>query len=399
MFNWRNSLFSKLAPAARTMQNWAIGPAANTEQIQRAVSLLHLFFLVRVGEIRTDMLLDTENEQAQHFRMTTGDSLPQKNPFAEFHTVSWKNVLSSYPSDDNYRVVWVKGKIAQVSKLGSYVCPMHAFDTVAFICMSPVVLSIPTASQQFYSVESFPLQITVDLSARPLGDEFSLIAIAIRFDESLALLTRHICTFLHNACKGLGGRGISQHETSLAAKLIQSIKAHNNTLMLPFELLTAHLKITCCAVMDNAEKENTEELQHGLALRQEARRAKIEHIRRGNNFQQIIDDLKAAAAQFNNKMAVAIAEAKTEAACDNMRLEFLKGMASLCGEAKVAVFRQDPEFAKLIANIQITRISNDTESRKSAIEEIMKQLQSLAEITRAANPSGTNPRITNINNR
>jgi hypothetical protein len=359
---------------------------------------LHPFSPARVGEIRPDKSLDTENGQAQHFNMTTGDSLPQKNPFAEFHTVSWKNVLSAYPSDANNQVVWVKGKIAQVSELGSHVCPMHAFDTVAFICMSPVVLSISTESQQFYSVESFPLQITVDLSAKPLGDDFSLIAIATRFDESLILLTRHICTFLHNESKVLKGLGISDHETQLETELVKSIKAQCNALRLPFELLTAHLKITCCAVMGNAEKESIEVIQHGLALHQEERRAEIERKRRESNLEQVNDDLKAAAAQFKNKMEVAIAEAETEAERDRMRLDFLKSMESLCGEAKIAAFRQHPELAEQIANIQIVKISNDTESRQRATEEVIKQFQLLAEISRAANPSSTSPVITNINN-
>lgn len=381
---WEAELLS--LNATRNQHAHASGARTSKSEVVRFVALTEDFY----------QQYSDYKPTTQPATMNPNTSDTQKNPFVELVPASW---WKSYPSDSSYRVVWLKGKKASVSTLGSHHCPVMEFDTVAFVWMNARILPITLDTEQFVSLESLPLNVRVELSAKPREDSLSLIAITTCFEASRDLLTRHLSTFLHSACRQLSGQSISQHEVGLANALVQDINSQKDSLRLPFELLTAHLQLRCPAIASSVQEHQTDEIEHVAALRDADRKAALDRSQQAHALEQLMAELKSEWEKSEQARRITLAQAKTQEEVQRGDLENLKLLSPLSIEAKIAALRHSPELASRIASLQEARISNDAQARQRALKELLDQFKAIAEVSRTPYPPGASPGINIVNNK
>ena len=132
------------------------------------------------------------------------------NPFVDEPVPEKAHWFTKYPSDDNHRVVWMKGKKAEVSAKGLFPCPIWKFNRVARVWLHERALPIDLSAANFFSSDKIAIVVQVDLVAQVKETDRALIAVATSFDESFELLRTDVTSIVRKVLQHPASRGDSR---------------------------------------------------------------------------------------------------------------------------------------------------------------------------------------------
>ena len=301
------------------------------------------------------------------------------NPFVEEPQKA--GIFSKYPTDDNYHVVWVKGKKAKVPGRGSFRCPTWEFDKVAFVCMHERTLPINLSTHQFFSSDKLAVQVQVDLIAQIQTTEWALIAAATCFDESFEILQTDVISIVREFCRARTTSAILESEKELAAEIVKRTETTASSKTFLIKDASTHFRIPFLEKAAEHDADSTIAFEQNVT--KEKRETSLTKLRNTRTLTELVGEMEREKRKVESECAARTAKAHTEIEIEAARLANLQAYAKLTDESKTAVLHLHPEIYR---ELKLAEITNDPIQRGKALQEIMGLLKPLAEITKSAAP-------------
>ena len=309
-------------------------------------------------------------------------SLPAKkeprkiiNPFVkEPQKAHW---LTKYPSDDNYRAVWVKGKKAKVPGIGSFRCPIREFDTVVFVWMHEGQLPIDLSSTRFLSEDNLQIQVQIELTSKVKDSELALITVATRFEDCLPVVQAEIASIVQVFCKSRPAAAIVSSETELAVEISERVQS--SVVKLPIQISKAVAQLSIPLIEKSSEEKIATAIDYEQAEAKEKYEASLSQIRDSRTLEELKNHLAREKKRLKADCDNQLAKAETQVKSEMVRLEYLGKMSKLTEEFKTAIFHIAPDIYR---DIELAKISSLDDQRVKARTEVIELLKSLAEVSK-----------------
>lgn len=311
-----------------------------------------------------------------------------KNPFVEEpQRAHW---LTKYPSGDNYRVVWVKGKAAQVSgvevtngksefRSGSHRCPIYQFSHVAFVWMHERTVVIDLSRNHFVTADKLPIQVLITLNAKVRRSELALIAVATCFDESLEVLRTDVAAVVGSFCRSQQSESVLGAEKALTTELATHLgQAPSSS---TFDVVSVMAQFRLPLIEAAAETEATISIGFEQERKKEERDAALSKLRVTRTFEELIARIDQEKRSLQAECAAKAQRATTDLELENARLDYLQRITALTQESETAIFHIDP---KTYGDLELAKINSSMQQQDEAEARIVRLLKSLGEVTRNA---------------
>lgn len=301
------------------------------------------------------------------------------NPFVQ--ELQKAGIFKKYLTDDNYHVVWVKGKNAKVSERGYFRCPAWEFDQVASVCLHERTLPVNLTGTQFFSSEKLPVQVQVDLIVQVQKTDWALIAVATCFDESLKLLQTDVISVVRDFCRSRTTKVILEAERELTAEIVKRTESTTSSKTFLVKDAATHFRIPL--LEKAAEHEADSAVVFDQNVTKEKRETSLVELRNAHTLAELVGEMEREKRIVESECAARTAKARTEIEIEAARLANLQAYAKLTDDSKTAILHLKPEIYR---ELKLAEITNDPNQRERALQEIMGLLKPLAEITKSAAP-------------
>ncbi len=322
---------------------------------------------------------DSTNKPTVEYEKTP---MPLNNPFVEEpQRAHW---FTKYPSDTNYRVVWLKGKKAKVPGLGSFRCPIYEFNAVAFVWMHDRTLPVDLSNHHFTTADKLPVRIQITLTAKVKNSDLALIAMATCFDDSLAVLQTDVAGIVGEFCRSRQSVSILGTEKALAAEIETQLKSAPSSST--FEVRSVLPQFRLPLLETAAEHEATSAISFEQETKKEEREAALSKLRASRTLAELTVRIEH---EWKNIEAACKAEAKradTAIEKETARLGYLQNVTALTEASKTAIFHIDPQIYR---DLNLAEITNRRQHEDEAVAKIVALMKSLAEVTKNAAPVTT----------
>lgn len=299
------------------------------------------------------------------------------NPFVEEPQKA--HFLAKYPSDENYRVVWVKGKNAEVSEKGSFHCPIWKFNRVARVWLHKRSLPVDVSAAKFFSSDKIAIEVQVDLVAQVKETERALIAVATSFDESFELLRTDVTSIVRKFCNTRQAEAIHGAEKDLAEEIVKEMSSASSDSL--FTIKSASVCFRIPFLEEAAERKATGAIKFEESKTTERRATDLDQLKNVHLSANLVAELERDARRVEAECAKRTANAKTDREIKAADLDNIKAYSALTEKFKTAIFHINPE---LYEKIRLAEISNDMEKWKQAVQEVTSQMGVLAGIHKNA---------------
>ena len=309
------------------------------------------------------------------------------NPFVDEPEKA--HFYTKYPSDDNYRVVWVKGKKAEVSEKGLFPCPIWKFNKVARVWLHERALPVDLSAAKFFSSDKIAIEVQVDLVAQVKETDRALIAVATSFNESFELLRTDVTSIVRKFCSTRQADAIHGAEKHLAEEIVNEMSSASSDSL--FTIRSASVSFCNPLLEQAAERKVTSDIKFEESKTTEKRATELDQLRDTH----LSSNLVAALAREANKIvadcANRTANAKTDREIKAADLQNLKDYSAVTEKLKTAILHMKPPLPEIYKELELARIAlesaritNDSEMIRKALQEAMSVVEKFSGIQKNA---------------
>ena len=298
------------------------------------------------------------------------------NPFVDEPVPEKAHWLTKYPSDDNHRVVWMKGKKAEVSAKGLFPCPIWKFNRVARVWLHERALPVDLSAAKFFSSDKITIEVQVDLVAQVKETDRALIAVATSFDESFELLRTDVTSIVRKFCYTRQADAIHGAEKGLVQEILNEMSSATSSSLFNIKSASVCFSIPFLekAAVNKAEGDIKFEENKTTKIRQ-TDLDQLENVRLSSN---LVAALAREAKETEAECAKRTANAKTDREIKAADLQNFKDYSEITEKLKTAILHMKPPLTEVYEKLETARITNDAETLKKANQEVMSMFSAVA---------------------
>ena len=298
------------------------------------------------------------------------------NPFVDEPAPEKAHWFTKYPSDDNHRVVWMKGKKAEVSAKGLFPCPIWKFNRVARVWLHERALPVDLSAAKFFSSDKITIEVQVDLVAQVKETDRALIAVATSFNESFELLRTDVTSIVRKFCNTRQAEAIHGAEKDLAEEIVNEMSSVSSGSL--FTIKNASISFCNDLLEEAAERKITGDIKFEENKTTKIRQTDLDQLENVRNSMNLDAGLALEAKRIKAECAKRRANATTDREIKAADLENFKEYSKVTEKLKTALLHMQPPLPEIYKELELARIgletaraTNDWDLMQKAFEKVL----------------------------